>query len=71
MRRRWTEDEIATLRRMTVGGYTDAAIADHLERTENQVKHKRRSLGLRPGVSREHAAALARVNMRRMNKRAA
>lgn len=66
---KWTEAEIATLKRMCGAGYTDLSIGDHLGRSKNQITWKRLSLGLRSGVSREHQTALARVNLRRARNR--
>jgi hypothetical protein len=46
----WTADEVATLRRMARAGCSDVEIGRHLGLSKRRVGHKRRLLGVAPGM---------------------
>lgn len=59
-RTRWSDDEIATLRRLTLEGMTYAQIAEHLGRTEHAVNIKAYNLDLsHPRIKKWTVADLA------------
>ena len=65
MRRRYrefTSDDEATLQRMARAGWSDGAIAEHLDRDRAFIVRKRHQLDIVPGVSRAMVAILARIN---------
>jgi hypothetical protein len=63
----WSADEVATLKRMAVAGYSDAEIAQHLGRDRDVVGRKRRQSNIRPGISPALTAMMARINARRIS----
>lgn len=63
--RPWTPDDTATLRRMRAAGYSDGAIAEHMDRDRGYIVRKGQKHQILPGITRMHIVALARVNMRR------
>jgi IS30 family transposase len=66
----WTEDETATLRRMSAAGYADREIANHLKRPHKQIQRKRTQLGIPASFTKAHAMMIARMAQRHMRKAA-
>lgn len=63
--RAWTPDDTGTLKRMAAAGYSDAEIAQHLQRDRDVIGAKRRAMNIQPGMAPALTAAMARINSRR------
>lgn len=68
--RAWKPADTATLSRMAGAGYSDAEIARHMDRDRPFITRKRGEAGIDRGVSVRLAAAVQRINMRKMMARA-
>lgn len=69
--RPWSSQDDATIRRMARAGYSDVEIGQRLGIDRQCVRRRRDRMGIAPGFSRWHRAALARLTLRRMCVRAA
>ena len=59
----WTPDVDATIKRMSLGGYSDVEIARHINRLPDVVSRRRRQLGLPRNYAIQRM--LCRLNVRR------
>lgn len=65
----WSAADTARLRRFVAAGLTDAAIAGRMGRHPNFIQAKRKAEGIAPGLPRALRSMLARINMRRLQRR--
>lgn len=67
--RPWSPDDSAELRRLAGSGMTDDQIGERMGRNAKLVCRKRRALGIEPGVKPAMSAMMARINLRRLQRR--
>lgn len=69
--RPWTSDDTAQLRRLAARGDDDSEIARTMRRPDRSfIARKRAEFGIERGMSAAMVAAVNRLNMRRLNRRA-
>lgn len=68
--RPWTADDTGQLRRLAARGDDDCAIGRVMGRPRSFIARKRAEHGIERGMSVAMVAAAARINIRRLNRRA-